>query len=71
MKILMTNDAFNVFIIRICSGFRTGEYVFRVENIKALILHGPHVEMTDRDDHVEIKIIFTAKAAFIPAHGVD
>ena len=49
-------------------GLRAGEDVTGIENIEPLVLHRPHVEIADRNDHVDIKIIFAAVDLFIPAH---
>ena len=45
-----------------------GEDVLRVEDVQALVLHGPHVEVSDGDDHVLIQVKFQPEAFFVPGH---
>ena len=46
-----------------------GQHAGGVENIQALVFHGPHVEVIHRHDHEDIQVVFAAVDVFIPAHG--
>ena len=66
----MTYDPFDVLIIRIGRRFRAGQHILGIEDVKPLVLHGPHVEMANRNNHVEIEVVFAAKPFLIPAHRI-
>src|SRR3546814_2719410 len=50
VKIFMRDDAFDAVIIEVGRGIGIGEDVAGVEDVETLVLHRPHVEITDRDD---------------------
>ncbi len=56
-------------IIGVGRGLRRSQHVFVVEDVEALVLHRPHVEVGDGDDHENIEIVFAAEALLVPAHG--
>ena len=43
------------------------KHVARIEQVEALVLHGAHVEVAHRDDHVAIQVELEAKSRFVPA----
>jgi aminopeptidase N len=45
MKILMAYDTLYMLVIHICSGVRTGQDKFGIENIQSFIFHSAHIEM--------------------------
>ena len=49
-------------------GRRRSEDVFVVEDVEALVLHRPHVEGGDGDDHENIEVVFAAESLLVPAH---
>ena len=70
MKILVTDDAFDVFVIAVGRSVGPCQHEFGVEDVQALVFHRAHVEMVDGDDHVQIQIVFQAVRLFIPAHRI-
>src|ERR1700689_3980765 len=56
-------------VVGIGCGGRRSQYEFVVENVEALVLHGPHVEGGYRDDHENVEVVFAAKRFLVPAHG--
>ncbi len=51
-------------------GRRVGprQNVLGVEDVQALVLHRPHVEGVDRQDHVDVEVVFEAVDLLVPAH---
>jgi hypothetical protein len=49
---------------------RPGQHGAGVEDVEALVLHGAHVEVVDRDDHEDVQVVFAAVDLFVPAHGL-
>ena len=64
----MGDDALDPGIIRIGGGVRPGQHVLRVEDVQALVLHRPHVEAVDRDDHVDVQVVLAPEDLLVPAH---
>ena len=71
VKILVRDDAFDQFIITVGRRFGTGQNVFGIKDVQALIFHRAHIEIVDRDDHEQVQVVFTAVFGFIPAHRPD
>ena len=67
----MADDAFDIEVVFIRCGIGTRQHVFGVKDVKAFILHCAHVEEIDGDDHIDVEVIFEAKALLVPLHGVD
>ena len=70
MEILMGNDAFNPLVIHIRGRLGAGKHILGVKDVKSLVLHGAHVKIIHRHNHVPVKIIFPAKFFLVPAHGL-
>ncbi len=68
VKIFVTDDRFDPEIIAIGGCFRMRQHILGVEDIQTLVLHRPHVEIIDSDDHIAVEIIFQAIHLFIPLH---
>ena len=49
-------------------GFLVGKHIGRVEDVEALVLHRPHVEVADRDDVEQVEVIFAAVDLLVPRH---
>ncbi len=64
----MGDDPLDKGIVLIRCGFRAGQNIFGVEDVQPLILHRAHVEIIDRHDVKQIKVIFAAINLFIPDH---
>ena len=64
----MGNHTLDIDEIIVGGGFLPGQHTLGIENIEPLVFHRPHVEVIDRDDVVDVKIIFTAVDVLIPFH---
>ncbi len=64
----MRDDRLDGGIVGIGRRVGAGENVFVVEDVEALVLHRPHVEVADRDDHEDVEIVFAAEGFLVPAH---
>ncbi len=64
----MGNNRFDTMQVSVGCGFRIGQHKFAVENIQAFIFHRAHIEMANRNDLEQIKVIFKTINLFIPAH---
>ena len=71
VEVFVSDDGFDARVVGVGGGFGTGEYVFGVEDVEALVFHRAHVEVGYGDDHVAVEVEFQAKAFFVPAQGVD
>ena len=69
VKIFVGNDAFDAVVVGVARGIGARQHELVVEDVEALVLHGPHVEVAHRDDVEHIEIVFAAKALLVPAHG--
>ena len=68
VEILVRDDALDALKILVRGGVGACQHELVVEDIQALVLHGPHVEMTHRHDHVDAEIVFPPEAFLVPAH---
>ena len=64
----MRDDAFDMRVVLVGAGLRVDQHVFVVEDVEALVLHRPHVEVGYGDDVEDIEIVFEAEALLVPAH---
>mmetsp|Transcript_48304 Transcript_48304/g.114866 ORF Transcript_48304/g.114866 Transcript_48304/m.114866 type:complete len:228 (-) Transcript_48304:952-1635(-) len=69
VEVLVTNDTLDSLVISISGRTGLGKCERGVEDVQPLVLHGPHVEVTDGNDVVVVQIILKAKAILIPLHG--
>jgi len=69
MEILVRDHGFNIGIVLICRRFRISQNIFVIEDVEALVLHGPHVEIGHGNDIEDVEVIFAPEHLFIPAHG--
>ena len=67
----MADDAFDIEVVFIGGGIGTRQHVFGVKDVQAFVLHCAHVEEINGNDHIDVEVIFEAKALFVPLHGVD
>ena len=70
VKVLVGDHRLDAFVIDVGGGFGQGEHILGVEHVQPLVLHGAHVEIVDRHDHVGVKVVFAAEPFFVPAHGL-
>jgi len=68
VEIFVRDHALDRVIIVIGRGIRIGEDIARIEDVEALVLHRPHVEIADRDDVEHRQIVFEAVDALVPGH---
>ncbi|CAI8207609.1 MAG: Uncharacterised protein [SAR116 cluster bacterium] len=52
----------------VCRRFGIGQNKLAVEDVQPLIFHRAHIEVADRDDLEQIKVIFEPVDIFIPFH---
>jgi len=69
VKILVRDHRLDAGIVGVGRRLRARQHVFVVENVQALVLHRPHVEIGHGDDHENVEVVFAAKFFFVPAHG--
>ncbi len=71
VEVFVRHHAFNVAVVGVggCSG--AGEHKFRVEDVQALVFHGPHVEVGGRHNHEAIQIEWEPKAGLVPGDACD
>ena len=70
VEVLVGHDRLNTPIARVRGGVRVRQHTGGIENIEALVLHGPHVEIIHRHDMEHIEVVLAAEALLVPAHGV-
>ena len=69
VEVFVTDDTFNAQIIRIgCHGW-VGKRAARVEDVQALIFHGPEIEIVGSNDLEVVQVELQPPALFIPADG--
>ncbi len=66
----MGDNPFNSLVICISGSVWIGQNILIIKNVQALVLHGSHIEIADRHDHIDIQVIFSTIALFIPFHGL-
>ena len=64
----MTDHPGDRLIILVSGCFRKCKDVTGIEDIEALVFHGPHIEILDRNNVETIKVILPAIAQFVPPH---
>ena len=69
MEIFVRDHRFDPLERQIGRSIGMRQYTTGVENIKALVLHGAHIEIVHRDDHEDIQVVLAAIDLFVPAHG--
>ena len=69
VEVLMGDDALDALEGRIGCGLRMREHRRRVEDVEPLVLHRPHVEVVDGDDHETVEVVFAAVGLLVPLHG--
>ena len=70
VEILMRNDAFDSVEIGVCRSVGISKDILRVEDVEALVLHRPHVEIADGHDVEQVEIVFAAEHLFVPFHAL-
>ncbi len=70
VEILVGDNPFDIFIVQVGRGIRPGQHILGIEDVQPLVFHRPHVEMADRDDHIDIQVVFPSIDLFVPLHGM-
>ena len=68
VEILVADHPLDAVVVAVGRGFGVGQHVFGVEDVEALVLHRPHVEIGDGNDVEQVEIVFTAEDLFVPLH---
>ena len=71
VEVLVAHHALDTGKVHIGGRGRAGQHVLGVEDVEALVLHGPHVEVFHRHDHEALQVQRQAEARLIPGHGGD
>src|SRR5690606_38272409 len=71
VEVLMPDYGLDRAVGRVGGRGRIGQYVGRVEDVQALVLHGAHIEVARSHDHEAVKVQFQAIARFVPADGAN
>ncbi len=69
MKIFVGDHALDSAVVAVAGGIGPRQHQLVVEDVEALVLHGPHVEVANGDDVEHVEVIFAAEALLVPAHG--
>ena len=68
VKILVPDHALDVGVVGVGGGGRVGQHVLGVEDVQALVLHGPHVEVTGGHNHETLQVERQTKTCLVPDH---
>ena len=69
VEVFMCDDRLDIGEVGIRGGLFVGKHVLVVEDVEALVLHRPHVEVGNGDDVEDIEVIFEAEHVLVPPHG--
>jgi len=67
VEVLVADHRFDVGVVDVGGHLRIGQHVPGVEDVQALVLHGPHVEIVRGDDHEAIQVELESEAPLVPA----
>ena len=70
VEVFVGDDGLDPLVRGVGGGFGTGQHGAGVEDIEALVLHGAHVEVIDRDDHEDVQVVLATIDFLVPAHGL-
>jgi len=70
VEVLVGDHTLDALVGGIGGGFGAGQHAARVEDVQALVFHGAHVEVVDRDDHEDVQVVLATVDFLIPAHGL-
>ena len=68
VEVLVADDRLDVRVVGIGGALGIGEDVAGVEDVEALVLHRPHVEVVHRHDHEEVEVVLEPVLLLVPAH---
>ena len=68
VKVFVSDNRLDALEIVIGRALWRREHVFVIEDIEALVLHCPHVEIGHRNDHEHVEIVFAAEGGLVPTH---
>ena len=62
VEIFVRDDGLDMGVVVVGRGLGVGEHIFVVEDVEALVLHRPHVEVGYGDDVEDVEVVFAAEA---------
>ena len=69
VEILVRHHRFDPLMRSVGGGVGRRQQIRGVEDVEALVLHRPHVEVLDGDDHEDVQVVLAPEALLVPAHG--
>ena len=70
MKILVGDNSFHTLECSVSCGRRIGQHAGGIKDVQSLVLHGPHIEVVDGNNHENVQIVFAAIHVLIPTHCI-
>ena len=68
VEVLVADHRLDRHVVVVGRRRRIGEHVLGVEEVEPLVLHRPHVEVADGDDHEALEVERQAEARLVPDH---
>ncbi len=68
VEVFVCDDALDALKIVVGCGVGPRQHKLVVEDVESLVFHGPHIEMADRHDHVDLEVVLATEAFLVPAH---
>ena len=69
VEVLVRHHRLHALVGGVRGGVGAGQHAGGVEDVEALVLHRPHVEVLDGDDHEDVQVVLAAEPLLVPAHG--
>ena len=69
VEVLVGDNRLHPFVGGVSGGVRGGQHAGGVEDVQALVLHGPGIEVLHRHDHEDVQVVLAPEGFLIPAHG--
>src|SRR4029078_8000746 len=68
VEIFVRDYALDRGVVGVARGIRPGQNELVVEDVEALVLHRPHIEVADGDDVEHVEVVFAPEAFLVPSH---
>jgi hypothetical protein len=62
------DHALDAFVVEVGGRAGVGQQQAGVEDVEALVLHGPEVEVAHGDDHEQVEVVLAAERLLVPLH---
>ena len=69
VEILVRHHRLDALVGGVRGGVRRGQHAGSVEDVEALVLHRPHVEVLNCHHHEVVEVVLAPEAFLVPAHG--